>query len=717
MPAPLPRPALMDSFVARIVGGVVLAAALLAAYANSFHVPLLLDDADSIVDNPTIRSLGSSWLPPAGSGITTSGRPLLNVSLAINYAIHGTDVVGYHVGNLLIHFLAALVLWGVVRRTLLQPALAARFASVATPLAWCAAALWALHPLQTESVTYIIQRAESLVGLCYFLTLYGFIRSVEVRPDGRASRFWPACTVLACVAGMASKEVMASAPLILFLYDRTFVSGTFAQSWRAHRRFHLTLAATWLVLLACIVQSGGRGGSVGYDQIAWWEYALTQAPAIVGYAWRAFWPANLIFDYGAIVEKNPAVVVPAVLAVLAALGAGVQALRRRPVAGFAFAWFFLILAPTSSIVPVATQTVAEHRMYLPLAALVVPAVLLLHRAVPRAALPLCLALLAAAGWRTHARNEDYHDTLSIWADTARRVPDSPRARNNHGAMLLERKRLDESVTEFNAALELSPTHAQAWHNLGNVQSERRRFSEALGFYRRAIELEPENANFHTSLGHAYFEAGEPDAAITTLRNAIALAPNKATHPYNLASVLMKLGRTEEAGPLLERALELAPDNPDMLGNYAVWLRRSGRAAESVRRLEEAVRARPESALLHSHLGVSLLEDGRVAEGIRALEIALPLDPNLPQTRYNLSMAYARSNRPKDAIPQLEALLQLSPPTAELLDNLGTFYALTERYDDAIAAFQKALALDPAHRNARSNLEAVQAYVRQQQSRR
>lgn len=716
MSAPLPRPAFLDSFAARLVGVVLLAAALLAAYANSFHVPLLLDDPDSIVDNPTIRSLSSAWLPPAGSGITTSGRPLLNVSLAINYAIHGTDVFGYHVGNLLIHFLAALVLWGVVRRTLLQPVLAARYGSVATPLAWCAAALWALHPLQTESVTYIIQRAESLVGLCYFLTLYGFIRSTASRPAGEKNLLWPACTVLACVAGMASKEVMASAPLILFLYDRTFVSGSFARSWQAHRRLYVALACPWLVLLACIVQSGGRGGSVGFAEITWWEYALTQAPAIVGYAWRAIWPANLIFDYGAIVEKNPAVVGPALLAVLLALGAGIYALRRRPIAGFGFAWFFLILAPSSSIVPVATQTVAEHRMYLPLAALVVPAVLLLHRAVPRAALALGLALLVAAGWRTHARNADYRDSLSIWADTARRVPDSPRARNNHGAMLLERGRTDEAVAEFRAALDLSPTHAQAWHNLGNAQSARGQFGEALGYYRRAIELEPENANFHASLGHAYLETGQPDDALASLRTAVALAPHKAAHPYNLASALMKLGRTEEAGPPLARALELSPDDPQMLGNYAVWLRRSGRGAESVIRLQEALRTWPDSALLQSHLGVALLGDGKVPEGIRALEAALRLDPNSVQTRYNLGIAYARSDRPAEAIPQLEALLQLSPPNAELLDNLGTLYGQTGRYEDAIATFQKALALDPNHRNAHRNLEAVQAYLRQQNRR-
>ncbi len=703
----------MDSPSARFLGIVLLAGALLAAYANSFRVPFVLDDDVSITENVTIRRLASSWMPPDDSGVTTSGRPLLNVSFAINYAIHGKDLFGYHVGNLLIHALAALTLWGVIRRTLLQPALAGRFASVATPLSWCAAALWALHPLQTESVTYVVQRAESLVGLFYLLTVYGFIRSVENRPTGQTSRFWPMFTVVACLAGMASKEVMASVPLIVFLYDRTFVSGTFAESWRRHRRLYLALAATWLLLLACIVQSGGRGGSVGFGQVGWWEYALTQAPAIVGYVWRAFWPANLIFDYGAIVEKNPAVVGPACAAILLGLVAAGYALRCRPVAGFACAWFFLILAPTSSIVPVATQTVAEHRMYLPLAALVVPAVVLLYRFAGRAAFALGLALLVAAGLRTHARNDDYRDSIALWSDTARRVPDNPRARNNLGAMLFDAGRLDEAVNEFRAAIDLAPPYAEAWHNLGRAHGKLRRFDEAIASLRRAVELDPAKATFLASLGDALAETGRSDEALAVYRQALGLAPHAAIHSFNLANALMQTGRLAESGPLFARARELDPRDPEILGAQAVWFRRSGRAAEAVAFLQEALRRQPDSVRLHSHLGVSLLAAGRAAEGIRELEVALPLDPKLPQTRYNLGLAYAQSGRPDDAIVHFEALLKLSPPTAELCDNLGSLYAQVGRYADASEAFQKALGLDPAHRNARRNLEAVQGLLRGQ----
>ncbi|WP_438481407.1 tetratricopeptide repeat protein [Oleiharenicola lentus] len=705
----------MDSPRAHLLGVVLLVGALVAAYANSFRVPFLFDDAESIANNPTIHRLASSWMPPAGRGITTSGRPLLNVSFAINYAIHGETVFGYHVANLLIHTLAALVLWGVIRRTLLQPVFAGRFTSLASPLAWCAAALWALHPLQTESVTYIVQRAESLVGLFYLLTLYGFIRSVEARPAGNPNRCWPAFTVIACLAGMAAKEVMASAPLIIFFYDRTFISGTVAASWRRHRRLHLSLAATWLMLLACIVQSGGRGGSVGFAQVGWWEYALTQAPAILGYVWRAFWPANLIFDYGAVVEKNFAIIVPAGAVILLGLAAGAWALRQRPVAGFSFAWFFLILAPTSSLVPVATQTVAEHRMYLPLAALVVPAVLLLSRFAGRATFPICIALLVAAGIRTQVRNHDYRDELTIWGDTARRLPDNPRARNNHGAMLFDAGRLDEAIGEFRAAIDYTPDYAEAWHNLGRAYTRVRRFDEAIAALRRAVELNasPTKAIFQGTLGNALLEAGRPDEAIATYRHALELSPHEAIHSYNLANTLMQAGQMEESGRLFDRARALDPHDPEILGAYAVWLRRSGRAQESVALLQEALRLQPDSARLHSHLGVSLLAAGRATEGIRELEIALPLNPALPQTRYHLGLAYAENGLPADAIPHFEEMLRLSPPTAELFDNLGTLYAQTGRYADAVTAFQKALALDPTHRNARDNLQAVRNLLRGQ----
>jgi hypothetical protein len=244
------------------------------------------------------------------------GRPILNLSLALNYALGGANVRGYHVFNLAIHVLAALTLMGIVRRTLLLPSMrgamlpsseawlgpsmvarhASENGSMAPYLAGAVAMLWALHPLQTESVTYVIQRAESLMGLFYLLTLYCVIRS-----SSSGSALWPLAAVLSCAMGMATKEVMVTVPVIVLLYDRTFLAGSFAGALRKRWGLYAALAACWAVLFCLMVHAGSRGESAGFgarDVPGWWPYAQTQCWAILKYLLLTLWPAGLCLDYG-----------------------------------------------------------------------------------------------------------------------------------------------------------------------------------------------------------------------------------------------------------------------------------------------------------------------------------------------------------------------------------------------------------------------------------
>ena len=271
--------------------GTLIAAAAVVAYHNSLSGPFLFDDRLSIRDNPTIRQLWPLWgalAPPSGRGLTVEGRPVLNLSFAVNYAIGGTQVWSYHALNLLIHVLAGLTLFGIVRRTL-----AGR--TRATDCAFMVALLWTVHPVQTESVTYVVQRAESLMGLFYLFTLYAFIRATE--PGARVG--WAALAVSSCLLGMATKEVMVSAPLIVFLYDRTFVSASFRGAWRRHRGLHLALASTWIVLAWLAAGAGNRGGTsgagIGVGALTYWE---SQFQAVARYLWLSVYPQPLIFDYG-----------------------------------------------------------------------------------------------------------------------------------------------------------------------------------------------------------------------------------------------------------------------------------------------------------------------------------------------------------------------------------------------------------------------------------
>jgi tetratricopeptide (TPR) repeat protein len=471
------------------VAQVALAIALvtLAAYATSFSVFYLFDDAGSIDDNLTIRHL---WPPgpvlsPPTSGYPVSGRPLVNLTFAINYAISGEAVWSYHAGNLIIHVLAALALFGVVRRTLVLPGMAPRLRDAALKVAGAVAALWAVHPLQTESVTYISQRAEALMGLFYLLTLYLFIRGgTEKRPG------WLAASAVACLAGMGSKEVMISAPLIVLLYDRTLLAGSFLAALRARPRYYLALAATWILLAYEMVQVGNRGGAAGMGlRIDAWRYALTQLHAIVLYLGLSLWPHPLIFDYGTTLVGGFGEVWPEALLVAGLLAATLVLIWKRSVFGFLGAWFFVILAPTSSVVPLVKQTIAEHRMYLPLAAVMTLVVLALHAVVERFALAVVVLVIGGVAL-TLERNEDYLNGVTIWSGSVAHYPNNPRSHINLGNAYVQSGHAELAAEQYRAAIRLDPTLPEPHNNLGVVEAGEGNFAEAAAEYREAMRLLP-----------------------------------------------------------------------------------------------------------------------------------------------------------------------------------------------------------------------------------
>ena len=518
---------------------VLLVVAIGAAYADSFHGPFVLDDTPSILENQSIRHLGSAQVlaaPP--EAITTAGRPLVNLSLAVNYAINGLTVEGYHFVNLAIHILASLALFGLVRRTLLLPTLSAQLGAAASRLAFAVALLWGIHPLQTESVTYVVQRAEAIVGLFYFLTIYCVLRGTTAA-RGRA---WYVAALGSCVLGMASKEVMVLAPVVALLYHRIFITGSFRKSLRQRWGLWLGLASTWVLLAFLIASSRNRAGSAGFGLgITVWEYARTQFGCIAHYLRLALWPSPLVLDYGAPVARTAAEIVPYAMAVFVLLAATVAALALRPKLGFLGAWFFAILAPTSSIVPLPGQTEAEHRMYLALAAVVVLVVLAGYRALgwlgwrsTRAVVALISVVAALLGWGTYRRNQVYQSELALWDSTIENCPRNERARLSRGKVYDGRGQYDAAVRDYDEAIRLHPDYAEAYNNRGAAYEAMGRIDMAAKDYDKAIEVQPAGAEAYCNRGNVRQSRGQYAEAIRDYDRAIELKPNLAAAYQNRA---------------------------------------------------------------------------------------------------------------------------------------------------------------------------------------
>jgi tetratricopeptide (TPR) repeat protein len=603
-------------------------ATAVAAYHDSFAAPFVFDD----VSIPESRELHELWSVRPLAGTT---RPLVQLSLALNYALGGLNVAGYHAFNLTIHVLAALTFFAVVARTLRAPRLGARWNDAASRVALAVSVLWAVHPLQTESVTYVVQRSESLMALFYLLTLYCVIRGAASAHTSR----WYAAAVVACALGMLSKPVMVTAPIAVLLYDRVFLAGSWRRAWHERHALYLGLAATWSLLVWLLAGNHESAASAGFAMrdLTIGEYARSQPGVILHYLRLAFWPRGLVLDYAWPVAKGAAAVALPAL-VLAALGAATfWIFRHDPALGFLPAAFFLTLAPSSSVIPI-KDLAFEHRMYLPLAPLVALVVvggrLLIERAPlgkntkRRVASGLIVTVVLIATVLTIARNRDYARPVAMWSDVVTKRPENPRARNHLGVALFDDGRVDDAVVQLRTALRLDPTYADAHNNLGRALAAQGKYQDAEPQYREALRLNPNSAQAENNLGVALERQGRHGEAQAHYDEALRLKPDYAEARNNLGVVLAERGRYDDAIAQYGEALRLKPDYAEAYSNLGNALLRKGNPAEAERQYREALRMSPGYAEVHYNLALALGAEGKQDEATKHFAEALRLRPDL-----------------------------------------------------------------------------------------
>jgi protein O-mannosyl-transferase len=720
---------------------VSIALAVFAAYRNSFQGAFIYDDVVSIQDNMSIRHLdkiGDVLSPPA-RGQTVSGRPMLNLSFAVNYALGEMDPYGYHVANLVIHILAALALFGILRRTLLLPSMAPRYERFALPFAFSVALIWAVHPLQTESVTYIVQRAESLMGLFYLLTIYCFIRGAtgQHAPAGTTNRasctVWYVLSAIACLLGMATKEVMLTAPLVLLLYDRTFLSGSFNQAFRQRWGLYVAMASTWALLVFLVISTGMLGHRDKDNLFDSWTYFCSQPGVILThYLPLCFWPHPLCilnsldfkFDLSVVWKE----VVLWTLALGAIIGACVWGFVKRKVWGFLGICFFLILAPTSSFLPLA-QLVFEHRLYLPLVAvvaLIAGGIIIASQAMaerkwaPPLVLVCCqvfllLACVLVLSGLTFNRNEDYKTAISIWRDAVEKQPDNCNARNNFGQALAAAGDIPEALIQFQKAVDIKPDKADARCNLGSTLLDLGQVDKAMEQLRMALEIKPELALANVNLGMALLQRGQLDEAGKLLEKALQYEPNNAAAYIQIGHINVKQNRFDNALEDFTKALDLQPGNPEVLSNMASTFAVMGKlddAIEIYKKILTSPRGSSETvstvllADARFNLGNIFQMKGKINEAVQEWKEALKIKPDYIEVYLTWAECLAGQGNLDDAIALYQKVLEIKPGTAEAHNKLGNALRGKGRIDEAIDQYETALTIKPDFVKAHYSLAAV-----------
>ena len=677
----------------------LLVAAVAASYANSFAAPFQFDD------------------PLPGTPLDYTTRPLVWASFALNRAVSGGAVWSYHAFNVLVHVACGRLLLGVLRRALERaaPQLAERTRG---GLALVTTLAWACHPLQTGAVTYLSQRAESMSAFFLLACLYAFIRSTTA---ARASG-WQALSLAALALGFATKETIVVAPLLVWLYDALFVAPGAARALAVRKRFYRAMAGvtavSFLLFIVPVLLTGGATAGFAMKEHGMFAYARTQPAVVLHYLRLVFWPHPLVFDYGWPVARTAGEYLPQSLVVLALLGATVVLLRRRPGLGFAAAWFFVCLAPSSSIVPI-KDLAFEHRVYLPLAGVLALVVVggwwAAGRCLPSARFlreGLSIALVLALAATTFLRNRDYRSESELWGTVIARAPRNPRGHGNLAHELILEGKLDEAVAALRTAIALDPHYHAAFHRLGNVHRIRGEWDLAVDAYMKAIE-EADLPAYRYGLASAYLGKGAFPQAETCFRMALELEPNKAENHLGLANALGQLERPLDAELELREALRLDPGLQDAHTNLAVLLLSQGKAAEALEHHMKALAIPPNTVQEQFNLGQCLVALGRTDEALEKLRTASRLAPGMPEPEVAIAKALLSKQgaSPAEKAEALQLATKANETTgskrADILEALAMAHAANRDLTAAVALVEKALELPGPKRNAafRERLEA------------
>ncbi len=601
-------------------------AAVAACYATGLRGPLLLDDV-----RPFIQV--SKWgFPPSWAEIARSqlaSRPFLALTLAANHALSGSDLLSFHLTNVAIHILAVLFLFGLLNRTLDRPAFECMAQRHKLPLAFFLALTWAVHPLQTQAVTYLIQRGESLAGLFLLAALYFAARGWQSRRP--RSRIWLQVLSMACfILGGLTKETIAVLPVLLLLYFWIFFQPSLAEFLKRSRIIVGVILTAVLVSGAVLA---GRLGDFYHFALPFGplEYLANQGRVILHYLSLALWPQNLCFDYLWPVEAFSRVAPQAVVVGGLLLTTCWLVYKRSPL-GFFAGFFFLTLALTSSLLPLRDICV-EHRMYLPLAGFLSLAGLGLYQglarlkrvpglsghgrimalAMDRTAVVLAILLVCGLGVRTALRNLDYAaGELTMWQDVLEKQPGNPRAQATVGRLLAARGKPVEAIGHLRLAFQSRglltiKDLTSAGDLLAGLLFNTGQAAEALAVYQECLALEPDNLYCLLGYAQGLLNTGQYGESLRILDTALRISPNLAHALYYRSLAQAGLGRLEEAATDMRASLAGAPltsefDAPqrpnrgESLFHLGRFLAATGQAQEGTQALQSALQGGPPEAL-------------------------------------------------------------------------------------------------------------------------
>ncbi len=636
----------------------------IAAYSNTFLSSFHFDDKTSIVENPAIRDPSSL----RDIFYYSATRFITYFSFALNYRLGGLDVLGYHLVNLVIHLAAALMVWLLARQVLRSPALGGTHsAKQSSILPLFAALIFVLHPVQTQAVTYVAQRAASLATLFYLLSLYlyGHARTSQFGDKGKtttAGLFLGA--LVTGLLGVFSKETALTLPFAIILYEVLFYREEEKTRWGFIVAIVVAVAAIPLFLISKGIVASAVEGAIPRA-----EYMLTQPSVWLTYLGLFVLPVGQNLDYDFAISRSffelPTLLSVAALVLIAFIG--FKLFRTRRVLSFGIFWFFLTLLPESSILPL-PDVIYEHRLYLPMVGLSVFSAFLIYeltkRWKPTAVLTLLVAIVGSLGLATYERNKVWLDEITLWSDVVKK----------------------------------SPKKARGYVNLGRAYSDRGQLTLANDILARAQAIDPSRVDVYGSRADVLVRQGQPDAAIEECNRLLAVGGGHTRqmariYYYRGTTYLMK-NRLDSALADFNTSISLDPNYPATYFSRGLLQSRLGDSQKAIEDYSRSLTLDSHYARALNNRGVIYKDRGQLDKALADFENAIRAQADFAQPYFNRGLVMSMRGQFDQAISDLSTFINLSPKNSEGYYNRGVVYNRMKQYDRAISDFNRALSFNP-----------------------
>lgn len=675
-------------------------------YSNAIYGPFIFDDEMYIIYNDQIQNISNLLKDFSGT------RYIGYLSFAINYYFGGLNTFGYHLVNIIIHIINAILVYILIEAMGYRQEAIGKPAHSPVTIAFVVSLIFLVHPIQTQAVSYITQRLASLATFFYLLSLVLYVKTRETgngqgaignsNPSPIAHSPVPIAyyilSILSAILAMKTKEISFTLPFIILLYEFTFFRNTGLKTLSRFfylLPFFLTLPIIPLTLIwpkgVNTLTAGIDAGEMIREQqlidignISAYNYFITQFRVIVTYIRLMVFPVNQTFDYDYPLSLSifeSATFISFIFLLIIFSSAVYLYFRSRRthhahglLISFGILWFFVTLSVESSVIPI-KDVIFEHRLYLPSVGFILSATGALfygfdylEKETGKSFYNYLLSVLAVVSvilaLSAYKRNILWGDNYLMWLDNFDKSPNKAEVNNNVGIGYAHKGFIDKAMEHYLIAIRLKPGFAEAYHNLGIAYYKKGLVDEAIKYHQIVLKLMPNFPKAHYDMGAAYYYKGLPDIAMEHYETAVRLKPNFSEAYNNMGLIYYDKGFFDKAIEHYEIAMRLKPDFPGVYSNLGNAYYKEGLLDKAVEYYRIALKLAPGFSPAHSNLGVAYMERGQLDEAIQEYMSALRL-VNHVDTHYNLGTAYKKKGLNREARREFEAALQLKPNDKEI----------------------------------------------------